>query len=251
MPEENQRRRYQDVAEILKQEMLSEQYSVGDRLRPERQISEELGVSRSLVREAMIMLEIQGLIEVRKGSGAYIVALPLSDDEAAQVVGDIGPFELLQARQLVESNITAFAATTVTKADIQRMRNALDKERRELREPTGGEEADEEFHMLIAESTQNSVLVEIAANLWRLRKRSRMWEKLHDRIFDKTYREEWLGDHQDILLALQVRDPQAARKAMWQHLENVRARLMDLSDVEDPAFDGYLFDQDPLLTEDQ
>ena len=59
------RRRYQDVAEILKKEMASGNYKVGDRLRPERQISEELEVSRSLVREAMIMLEIEGKSQIR------------------------------------------------------------------------------------------------------------------------------------------------------------------------------------------
>lgn len=244
---DGQRRRYQEVAEILRAELASGTYQVGDRLRPERQIAEELDVSRSLLREAMIMLEIEGWVDVRKGSGTYVVRLPQSDQAGTEdTQTDIGPFELLQARQLIESNIAAFAASMVTKADIVRMRDALDKEREDLASGSGGYEADEQFHLLIAEATQNSVLVDVVKNLWQQRSRSRMWHKLHERIFDNTYREEWLQDHQDILEALKRRDPQTAKQAMWQHLENVRKRLMELSDVDDPAFDAYLFQQDPL-----
>ncbi|AEV39348.1 transcriptional regulatory protein [Pseudovibrio sp. FO-BEG1] len=244
---DGQRRRYQEVAEVLRKELSNGTFKVGDRLRPERQIAEEMNVSRSLLREAMIMLEIEGLIDVRKGSGTYVVRLPDTDQVTpTSNLEDIGPFELLQARQLMESNIAAFAASMVTKADILRMRDALEREREDLAKGSGGYEADEEFHLLIAEATQNSVLVDMVRNLWQQRTRSKMWDKLHERIFDNTYREEWLNDHQDILDALQRRDPQAAKQAMWQHLENVKKRLMELSDVDDPAFDAYLFQQDPL-----
>lgn len=241
-----QKRRYQDVAQAIREDLAKGRYAVGDRLQPERQISEELGVSRSLVREAMIMLEIEGLVDVRKGSGTYVLRLPTDAPANTASAADIGPFELLQARQLIESNIAAFAATRVTKNDIMKMRRALDQERQELAEGAGGEDADELFHMLIAEATQNTALLEMMRNLWQQRKRSRMWATLHDRIFDDGYRKEWLEDHKAILTALQIKDPQEARKAMWQHLENVRARLLALSDVDDPSFDAYLFDQNPL-----
>ena len=244
---DGQRRRYQEVAEILRAELGSGAYQIGDRLQPERQIAEELDVSRSLLREAMIMLEIEGWVDVRKGSGTYVISLPdtgQQNSESPQT--DIGPFEHLQARQLIESNIAAFAASMVTKADIMRMREALEQERQGLISGCGGYEADEQFHSLIAEATQNTVLVDVVRNLWQQRSRSRMWSKLHERIFDNTYREEWLQDHQDILEALKRRDPQAAKQAMWQHLENVKKRLMELSNVDDPAFDAYLFQQDPL-----
>jgi GntR family uxuAB operon transcriptional repressor len=74
-----------------------------------------------------------------------------------------------------------------------------------------------------------------------------MWARLHARIFDGGYRKKWLEDHGRILAALQTRDPAGARQAMWQHLENVRRTLLDLSDVDDPHFDGYLFDSGPVV----
>lgn len=68
-----------------------------------------------------------------------------------------------------------------------------------------------------------------------------MWARLHDRIFDLSYRTRWLDDHAVILEALRHRDSDKARQAMWQHLENVRLTLLELSDVGDPEFDGYLY----------
>ncbi|NBN64228.1 FCD domain-containing protein [Microvirga tunisiensis] len=237
------KRRYEDVAEALRKELAEGRYKVGDRMKPERQISEDMGVSRSLVREAIIRLEIEGLVDVRKGSGTYVVRLPAGD--AGEPRGDIGPFELLQARQVLESSIAAFAATTVTKADILRMREALEMERRAIEDGSGDYSGDELFHHLIAEATQNSVLVDMIDELWGKREQSPMWERLHARIFDVSYRGRWLEDHQAILTALQCKDPRAARQAMWQHLENVRQTLMELSDVDDPEFDGFLFDSRP------
>lgn len=237
------KRRYEEVAEALKQELRAGNYRVGDRLKTERQISEEMAVSRSLVREAMIMLEIEGFVDVRKGSGIYVERLPSGESEEPR--GDIGPFELLQARQVLESSIAAFAATTVTKSDILRMREALDLERKAIEAGSGDYSGDELFHHLIAEATQNSVLVDMIDELWRKREQSPMWARLHTRIFDRGYRGKWLEDHQAILTALQCRDPGAARQAMWRHLENVRLTLLELSDVDDPLFDGYLFDSGP------
>lgn len=244
MTSETGRRRYQEVADALKAEIIEKGYAIGDRLNTERQISEEMGVSRSLLREAIIMLEIEGLVDVRKGSGIYIARLPQGHGDEAR--DDIGPFELLQARQLLESNIAAFAATTVTKADIVRMREALEMERKAIETGSNDYSGDELFHRLIAEATQNSVLVDLVEELWDKRKRSPMWERLHERIFDDSYRRQWLDDHRAILNALQCKDAQAAKQAMWQHLENVRQTLLKLSDVEDPDFDGYLFDADPV-----
>ena len=235
------KRRYQEVAEALKKEMVDQDLSIGTRLRTERQIAEDFDVSRSVVREAIIMLEIEGLVSVRKGSGTYIERKPNQAEKTGVARPDIGPFELLQARQLLESNIAAFAATMVTKNDITRMQEALDMEIRAIESGQSDYDGDEWFHRLIAESTQNGVLVDMVAEMWRLRKGNQIWDGLHARIFDESYRQDWLEDHQQILTALNRKDPGKARDAMWNHLENVRNTLLTLSDVEDPKFDGDLF----------
>lgn len=100
-------------------------YCPGERLPPEREIAERLNVTRTVVREALIMLEIKGLVEVRRGAGIYVLDSAADDEiEGAEVnhCNDAGPFELLQARQLLESNIAEFAALQATREDIIKMR---------------------------------------------------------------------------------------------------------------------------------
>lgn len=234
-------RRYQEVAEGLRKLILQGGYNPGDRILTERQIAEHLRVGRSAAREAILLMEIEGVLEVRKGSGIYLKAVGATATPKGDA-NDIGPFELIQARQLLESAVAGLAASTVTKADIMRMRDALELERSSIATGAQDYSGDELFHRLIAEATQNSVLVDTVNELWEKREGSRMWARLHERIFVTDYRLRWLDDHSAILAALQRRDPEAARRAMWQHLENVRVTLLELSDDEDPGFDGYLFD---------
>ncbi len=238
------KRPYQEVGISLRQMIANQQYHIGDRLPPERELAELLGVSRTVVREALIMLELENLIEVRKGSGVYIISLPHLLPASSCSVNAAGPFELLQARQLLESNIAEFAAMQVTPNNIANMRRALQKESEDL--ASGEDESgDREFHLAIAEATHNSMLVELLKQSWAWRENNPMWQKLHTRITDKDYRKEWLHDHQIILSAMIKKDPAAAKQAMWQHLENVKLRLLELSDIDDPYFDGYLFNSYP------
>ncbi|OEE86120.1 FCD domain-containing protein [Enterovibrio norvegicus] len=243
------KRPYQEIGLVLRNELSDGQYQVGDRLPPERDIAERLDVSRTVVREAIIMLELENLVEVKKGSGVYILNIPSASNSRDNEVSDeAGPFEMLQARQLLESNIAEFAATQVTPGDIVKMRAALELERSELSSGNTGYNGDEEFHMSIAAATQNSVLVDMLKQSWERREQSPMWKKLHSRITTQGYRDEWLDDHARILAALQKKDPIAAKSAMWQHLENVKQRLIELSDIDDPNFDGYLFSSNPVVT---
>lgn len=242
-------RLYQEIGNELKSLLKIGTYKIGDRLPPERDIAETFGVSRTVVREALIMLELENLVTVKKGSGVYIIGLPteiLSEHDKLIEENDYGPFELLQARQLIESTIAAFAATQIVKADIVELRSILEREKQDLEHGIMDDySADEMFHIAIAKATKNSVLEGLLEDLWQKRHASQMWDKLHSRIIDHSYRKQWLYDHEKILQALQIKDANAARQAMWQHLENVKQTLMTVSDSEDPNFDGYLFDSIP------
>ncbi|WPC76550.1 FCD domain-containing protein [Vibrio porteresiae] len=246
------KRPYQEIGLVLRQQLIDGLYQVGERLPPERDIAEQLDVSRTVVREAIIMLELENLVEVKKGSGVYVLNIPTTSDSQENIINDdAGPFEMLQARQLLESNIAEFAATQVTPGDIVRMRAALELERKEFENGTAGQEGDEKFHLCIAEATQNSVLVEMLKYSWLRRQHSPMWNKLHSHIRGVGYRADWIDDHAKILSALKRKDPIAAKNAMWQHLENVKQRLFELSNVDDPDFDGYLFSSNPVFLVDQ
>ncbi len=245
------KRLYQEIGLKLYEELSDSRFSVGDRLPPERDIAESLGVSRAVVREALIMLELMGLVEVRKGSGIYLIKqptenLPEKEFESSVDKDDVGPFEMMQARQLLESHVAEFAATQATKKDIIKMRDALELEKQNIEVPGNNHDADKLFHLAIAEATQNSVLVDLVESLWERREKSPMWKQLHRHIIDQTYRKQWLVDHEDILLAIQQKKPEAARNAMWRHLENVKDTLLLLSEHQSPNFDGYLFSSNPV-----
>ncbi len=243
-------RRYVSIGKELIKQLKTFKYQIGDKLPTEREIAEQFGVSRTTIRDAIIMLELQGLVEVRKGSGVYVISLPdNSDCNQANIqqnsnydVNDIGTFELLQARQLLESNIAEFAAANVTGVQISKMKQVLNAERLALKSGDQKYSHDKEFHILIAEATQNNYLIEISNAAWERRMSSKMWAQLHTHIDDLEYRNQFADDHVNILSALQKKNPAQAKKAMWQHMENVKEALLSLSDTDSNDFDGYLFD---------
>lgn len=241
-------RPYQEVAGLLRAMIAQKPYTVGDRLPPERDIAEMLNTSRTLVREALIMLEIEGLIQVRRGAGIFVISTsPIADNAVfvSSQCNDAGPFELLQARQLLESNIAEFAAQQATRDDIIKMRRALQVEEQEL-VTEDQESGDRLFHLAIAEATHNSMLVELFKQSWQWRENNPMWIQLHCQLEDNQYRKAWLSDHKQIFAALIKKDAKAAKLAMWQHLENVKICLLEFSDTDDINFDGYLFESWPL-----
>ncbi|OBW93299.1 GntR family transcriptional regulator [Gallibacterium genomosp. 3] len=240
-------RTYSKVGELLKKEISQGLYKIGDKMPTEREISERLGLSRTIVREAIVMLEVEKLVEVKKGSGVYVINTPgnIKEDKNS-ILLDVGPFELLQARQIFESSIAEFAAQQATKRDIQNLREILNEEKEMLVKNIDDYTADRDFHLALAEITQNDVLIKFQEQLWEYRFNSAMWAQLHARILEKSYHHLWLKDHHEIFVGIQKKNGIYARQAMWQHLENVKKKLFELSDVEDPNFDGYLFNSTPI-----
>ncbi len=167
-----------------------------------------LDVTRTVVREALIMLEIKGLVEVRRGAGIYVLdnsGSQNTDSPDANVCNDAGPFELLQARQLLESNIAEFAALQATREDIVKMRQALQLEERELASsaPGSSESGDMQFHLAIAEATHNSMLVELfRQSLGSGGKTIQCGSSCTAIWMTACIAKEWLGDHKQILAAL-------------------------------------------------
>ncbi|ANF56269.1 FCD domain-containing protein [Halotalea alkalilenta] len=243
------KRLYQQIAAILRSRIEAGDYPVGSRMPAERLIAEELDISRTVVREALILLEIENRVEVRKGSGIYVIEPkeaavepspePYHDELSA------GPFEMIQARQLVESNIAEFAARQITKAGILELQEISARSRAEDRYRDS--DWDRRFHLGVASATQNSVLVYLVEKMWYQRERNPMWRKLFDRIDNRESLASWCDDHDAILRALIRRDPVEARSAMWRHLENTRQMLFDASTVEDGnEVDRYIFSDNPL-----
>lgn len=241
---------YQKIANRFKTDIANGVYQVGDMLPAERLIAEQMEVSRTVIREAMIMLEVEGYVEVRKGSGIRVINTTIEAPaaEASATLSDAsfmltcGPFELLQARQLFESNIAEFAATQATKQDLV----ALMKIQEQAKSDDYSRDSywDSEFHIQLARCTQNSAVVHVAEMLCKHRENNPYWKKLHEHIEDNKIR-SWCSEHDEIVKALIKRDPQAARQAVWQHIENTKQMLFDGSSDD---YDRFLFAESPIST---
>jgi len=197
------------------------EFQAGQRLPAERALAERFDVSRTALREAIIALELQGVVEVRGGSGIYVcdsgpgsVRLPAVQETGA------GPFELLRARCLIESEVAALAATTRTDADLDRIFGALTAMREQMMDQEANREADHQFHLYIAQSTGNSVLLATVVSMWD-QARGPIWEKTEQHFHTQALRQASLEDHQRIFSALVARDAELARQAMRAHLERV------------------------------
>src|SRR6186713_2095754 len=134
LPPIETKRLYQHIAGVLRESMDSGRFGVGSYLPPERELADQLGVSRASVREALIALEVQGRVSVRVGAGVQV--LDASAPKAAPSViaagasadePPVGPLELLEARLVVETETAALAARHATAQDLQGLQRSLDQ----------------------------------------------------------------------------------------------------------------------------
>ncbi len=215
-------RLYQGLARSLMGDLASGRYGVGDRLPAERELAADYGVSRPTVREAIIALEVQGLVEVRVGSGAYVKRIPGNDDRPGF---NITAFELTEARLLIEGEAAALAATQITEAELTVLEQLITAIAAENLAEGGQEEADRAFHLAIARATRNTAIYNAIEELWRLRKTSPESALLHEKARTANVRPV-VDEHSAVLAALRAHDPRMARVAMRTHLGAVIESLL-------------------------
>ena len=214
-------RLYRVVADRIQAFIRDEQIHAGERLPSERDLAAQLKVSRASVREALIALELTGVIEVRGGSGIYVI----EKKGAAPAIQEIGPgpFEILSARCMIEGEVAAIAARMATDGALDAILRALNDMERFYHDRPNNKEADRTFHLSIARATGNSALVSVIENLWD--QRGRLWIKMEEHFHTEELRQQTLVDHRRILEAIVDRDPDGARKAMHAHLERVTSEF--------------------------
>ncbi|MEO8740265.1 MAG: FCD domain-containing protein, partial [Casimicrobiaceae bacterium] len=174
--------------------------------------------SRASVREAIISLEIGGLVEVRVGTGIFVM---LKRSPASGVAGDVGPgpFELLNARKLVEGEIAALAATEASAADIDALRGSVQRMTKYIDDFTIREDADREFHLALGKATGNGSLELVVEGLWN--QRAELWGRMQQHFHTSELAMQTIRDHAAIVRAVAARDAAGARGAMHRHLSRV------------------------------
>jgi DNA-binding FadR family transcriptional regulator len=217
------RRLYRQIADQIAALIEKGEYSAGERLPPERDLAKQLGVSRPSVREALIALEVEGYVEVRDGSGVYVVGRGARRASAA-LPAESGPFELIKARWLIEAECAALAAKNATRPQLRAIEEALDDMEAQRRKGTMPLDSDRDLHLRIAEATGNSALALVVKTLWDQRTGPLFLQLEHH--FDTP--QLWgaaIEEHREIVHAIARHDGAAARAAMRRHMDRAARRF--------------------------
>lgn len=216
------RRLYRQIADQIRALIAKGEAAPGERLPAERELARRLHVSRPSLREALIALEVEGLLDVRVGSGIY-VKRPGERRRATALAGESGPFEVIRARRLIEGECAALAARSATPAQLRAIRKAHARMLKEAKRHHNPLAADRAFHVRIAEAAGNSALVLVVQTLWDQRM-GPLYRTLEKKLEYPAMAARTLHEHRAILAALARRDAAAARASMRQHMDMTMKR---------------------------
>jgi DNA-binding FadR family transcriptional regulator len=208
------RRLYRQIADQLRGLIEEGEFAVGSRLPPERDLALQMGVSRPSVREALIALEVEGLVEVRMGSGIYVQ--PRSAVAGRSVVAE-SPLETILARQLIEGELAAQAALVMKAADIAGLHEAVDVMRAEAAAGNIPARGDRLFHLRVAAASDNSVLQRLIGDLYDER-HNPLAVQLGSHFETPASWAAAIAEHQRVIDAIEAGDATIARAAMREHM---------------------------------
>jgi DNA-binding FadR family transcriptional regulator len=218
------RRLYRQIADQLARFIEINSFAVGARLPPERELAEMLGVSRPSVREGLIALEVEGVVEVRGGSGVFVANRKQQPQEPPVSAPTPGPFDVIKARWLFESEAAALAAMNADALQLQQMNAALKVMREAPTHSAAGTAADERFHMAIAEASGNAAVAQVIAQLWKMRTGT-LYMQMESHFIGADIWAQACAEHAELMDAIASRDPDTARQAMRKHMKNAELRF--------------------------
>lgn len=231
------KRLYREIAEQIRERIEAGHFALSARLPSERELAESFDVSRSSVREALIALEISGFVDVRMGSGVYVCArLPVSEGPQDSAAVDMAPFELLEARLLLEPECAALAAQHATleqRTQLAQLHHAMEQAHGRAEGGKALLHHDRLFHQAVANACPNAALASACMHLWDLRERSLVYQRLDEHFVTPAIWQLAWNEHVRIVDAIRAGDAVRARHAMAYHINAIMARLR-----EDPV--GWL-----------
>jgi len=212
------------VAKRLLEIFTSGEIKAGTRLPPERQLATTLEVGRSAVREALAALEILGIVDVRPGSGTYLRGnaselLPQTLSWGL-MLGEPRTLELIEVRGALEIYTARLAATRISDEALTNLETHVETMRASINDLPAFVEADLQFHLELARSIDNTVLLDL---LQSIRSLLRVW--VDRAVQDPAQAEAAITEHAAVHAALVTRDPDAAASAMGKHMHTAGNRL--------------------------
>jgi DNA-binding FadR family transcriptional regulator len=232
------RRLYRQIADQISRLIEAGEYTPGMRLPAERMLAGQLKVSRPSVREALIALEVEGWVDIRGGTGVFVLdrvpeTIKSGDRDLsstpvpapARAAPPVGPIELLDARDVVEPEIAAWAARSATDETISTLSGILgDMVCCSSADPLHME-YDHRFHAALATATGNAALLQVMETLWAMRL-APLYVQLQNHFHNEVIWQQAILEHREILEAVKTRDAKSARTAMHRHIHNARKRYI-------------------------
>ena len=230
------------VVQDLRTLVEKNQMQVGDRLPAERKLCEQLGVSRSSLREAIQQLASQGMLVSKVGAGTFLQQLPTnwSQYQIVQPLSNLideDPayrFDVQEARMVLEGGTAWYAAQRATAEDLKKIRACYEQivHFQILGDDDQAAIADAKFHLAIAEASHNLVLIQMMRGLFDLLQYNVVLGRR--KVYTEAHRFDQLHDqHFQVMDAIERQDPEAARTAVCGHIEFVvqQVRMIDEEDA--------------------
>ncbi|WP_219838223.1 FadR/GntR family transcriptional regulator [Paenibacillus sp. R14(2021)] len=228
----SKRNHYEEIAEQLKRLITDGKVKVGDKLPSTKEMSEQFGVGRSTMREALSALKAMGFIEIRQGGGCTVISSAPIEVELPELqslrMNRETLLELLEARQSLEVANASIAADKATDEDIAMLRGLVHEMEASVGDDAEGERTDLLFHLSLAKATRNSILIRLFESIigqleTAIREIRRVEIYANRSVAERLYRE-----HLAIFEAVAARDAELAGQRMKAHLAHVVSNLMSV-----------------------
>ncbi|USQ82232.1 FCD domain-containing protein [Ornithinimicrobium faecis] len=211
-------RLYEQIVEQLLAHIREEKLGAGDKLPPERELAQALQVSRASLAQALVALEVVGVVQVRHGGGAVILDRSTEDDALLSAVREHQNSlpDIIDARSALEAKLAALAARRATPEDLRAIDEALELMERQVAAGERPLEGDRAFHAAVTTAGHSRVLARLMAEISELILETRI-----ESLSQPGRPEESLEQHRAVATAIREQDPLAASLAMTRHIATV------------------------------
>lgn len=208
-------RLYEQVAQQILTWVRDNDLKAGDRLPPERDLAARLGVSRATVSQALVAMEVVGIVHVRHGDGAVLVDSMGSSRVVAALRRHAQQLpDIIDAREALESKLAALAAVRRTDEDLARIDAAIAAMGGDIKAGGHGVEGDELFHSAVTTAGHSRLLLRLMNEISDLIKETRI-----ESLSQPGRARQSLEEHRAIAEAIRRQDPDAAAAAMCAHVD--------------------------------
>ncbi len=224
---------YQMIFDSIRDSVINGELKAGQKLPPERVLAKRFKVSRTTIREALMALEMSGIIEIKSSEGSFICPIEtttLINDLSVAIIKaeDNMVYEMLDVRRLIESECAAQAAVRASSSDLARIRQHLDAMAKSKDDEESGLAADINFHYAVAQAANSTILFDLMKVLVNRMKGTIRATRCY-RFSQPNRFEETLNEHKRIYIAISSNNPDSARSLMAKHLIDIREEIAIIS----------------------